>query len=74
MYEIRFEGGRLFFHQDDLNGELIKEGEWLVAKLTVGTIRVSKVGEEMISNFKSNGKTEWQADTTAGRERKARDE
>ena len=73
MYEIRREGGRLFFHEEAAKAELVKEGEWLVAEIAPGTIRLKKVGEEMISNFKGNGATEWGGDITAGREPKARD-
>ena len=71
-YEIKREGGRIFFHQNDAHGELVVDGEWLVAKLVAkgvasGTIRLKEVGGKITSNYKPEGKETWQKDVASTR-------
>ncbi|CAJ1335603.1 unnamed protein product [Effrenium voratum] len=54
-YEIKKEDGKLYFHENNLRGELVEQDDWLVAELPpAGSIRLKlgPSGEEVLSNFK----------------------
>ena len=61
-YEIKKIDGKLYFRENNLQGELVAQDDWLVAELPPsGTIRLKlgPSGQEVLSNFKP-------ADTDAG--------
>ena len=72
-YSVLHDGSRLLFHQDGVDGFLVAgEDGWRVASLkkdarTVGMIRLKLVDEEMISNFKADGKDQWGSPISAQR-------
>ena len=61
-YEVKKIDGKLYFRENNLQGELVAQDDWLVAELPPsGTIRLKlgPSGQEVLSNFKP-------ADTDAG--------
>eukprot|EP00931_Biecheleriopsis_adriatica_P065703 TRINITY_DN40195_c0_g1_i1.p1 TRINITY_DN40195_c0_g1~~TRINITY_DN40195_c0_g1_i1.p1 ORF type:complete len:254 (-),score=32.27 TRINITY_DN40195_c0_g1_i1:108-812(-) len=62
VYDIKKSDGKLSFHENNLQGELREEGEWLVADLPpAGSIRlkINAAGTEITSNFKPAGNEAW---------------
>ena len=69
-YEIKNIEGKLYFRENNLQGELVAEGDWLVAELPPsGTIRLKlgDSGNEVLSNFKPSD-ADWGETITALRE------
>ena len=70
-YEIKKVDGKLFFRENNLQGELLPQDDWLVAELPPsGTIRLKlgSSGEEVLSNFKPADADAWGDTITALRE------
>ena len=68
------DGSQLLFHQHGVSNGFLVAGEdgWRVANLkkgaqTVGMIRLKLLDEEMISNFKADGKDRWGSQISAQR-------
>ncbi|CAE7799017.1 unnamed protein product [Symbiodinium sp. CCMP2592] len=61
-YEIQESEGKLYFQENNLQGELVEQDGWLVAELPpAGTIRLKlgDSGEEVLSNFKPADAEKW---------------
>ena len=75
-YEIRSEAGKLFFHEGEMHGELLVDGDWHVATLKdesykeVGVIRLKQEEAQLKSNFKRQGEEAWGKDTWAKKGKK----
>ena len=70
-YEIKNVDGKLYFRENNLQGELVAQDDWLVAELPPsGTIRLKlgPSGEEVLSNFKPADAEAWGDTITALRE------
>ena len=70
-YEVKESDGKLYFHENNLQGELVEQDGWLVAELPpAGTIRLKlgDSGREVLSNFKPADSDKWGDTITALRE------
>eukprot|EP00438_Fugacium_kawagutii_P008958 Skav215554 [mRNA] locus=scaffold3091:211034:211654:- [translate_table: standard] len=70
-YEIKNIEGKLYFRENNLQGELVAQDDWLVAELApAGTIRLKlgPSGREVLSNFKPADTDAWGDTITALRE------
>ncbi|CAE7548882.1 unnamed protein product [Symbiodinium microadriaticum] len=70
-YEIQESEGKLYFQENNLQGELVEQDGWLVAELPpAGTIRLKlgDSGEEVLSNFKPADAEKWGDTITALKE------
>ena len=70
-YEIKESEGKLFFQENNLQGELVEQDGWLVAELPpAGTIRLKlgDSGSEVLSNFKPADSEKWGESITALKE------
>ena len=70
-YEIKKIEDKLYFRENNLQGELVAQDDWLVAELApAGTIRLKlgPSGREVLSNFKPADTDTWGETITALRE------
>lgn len=70
-YEIKKSEDKLYFRENNLQGELVAQDDWLVAELApAGTIRLKlgPSGREVLSNFKPADTDTWGDTITALRE------
>ena len=70
-YEIKESEGKLYFQENNLQGELVEQDGWLVAELPpAGTIRLKlgDSGSEVLSNFKPADSEKWGDSITALKE------
>ena len=70
-YEVKKIDGKLYFRENNLQGELVAQDDWLVAELPPsGTIRLKlgPSGQEVLSNFKPADTDTWGDTITALRE------